>query len=171
MNATEIFSRLTAAQSAGVLDWLAEHDRGSYKSCAAMLASRRKLRPVFVERKPRAERNQWMAEALVRPSNADLALEVLQAWTLGCNERVVCDFLDALSIPHNGKGVIDEVPAEPPAGSVGSAVEALLSKHGPAAVFVYLHLFADSAQGSWPSLEEILASNEAFATAKSPASA
>ena len=134
-----------------------------------MLASRRKLRPVFVERKPRAERNQWMAEALLRPSNADLALEVLQVWTLGCNERVVCDFLDALSIPHNGKGVIDEVPAQPSEKALASAVEALLSKHNPAAVFVYLHLFAGSAQGNWPALDGILASNEALQTGKAPA--
>ena len=156
MTATEILSRLGPERSADVVDWLAEHDKGSHKSCAAMLASRRKLRPVFVERKPRAERNLWMAENLARGSNADLALEVLQVWTLGRNERLVCDFLDALKIPHNGKGVIDDIPAEPPAASVHAAVGAVLAKHEPLAVFIYLNLFSESSGGSWAALREAL---------------
>jgi hypothetical protein len=94
------------------LNWLAENDRNAYKSAAGMLATRRKLRPIFVERKPRDERNQWIKDSLARPANADLALEILQVWTLGCNERMVCDFLDQLGIAHNGKGLIDELPPE-----------------------------------------------------------
>lgn len=54
-----------------------------------------------------------MREALSKPGNADLALEILQVWVLGKNERMVCDFLDALGIKHDGKGLIEEMPAEP----------------------------------------------------------
>ena len=106
MTPNDIFARMGGAHADMVLGWLAENYRPAYKSCGAMLATRRKLRPVFVERKPRAERIQWMKEALARPSNSDLAAETIQLWTLGCNERVVCDFLDALGIKHDGKGLL-----------------------------------------------------------------
>lgn len=145
-----------AGHADGILGWLAENDRSAYKSCGGMLATRRKLRPVFVERKPRAERNLWMKDALSRPANADLAAETLQLWTLGCNGQVVCDFLDALGIEHDGKGVIEEVPSEPDAAKVRSAVDGLLSKHQGTAVFVYLHLFSSMSPDTWPVLRGIL---------------
>lgn len=156
MTPNDIFARMGSGHADEVLGWLSENDRPAYKSCGSMLASRRKLRPVFVERKPRAERNQWMKDALARPANADLAAETLQLWTLGCNERVVCDFLDALGIAHDGKGLIDEVPAEPQADKVRAAVNGLLSNHSAMAVYVYLHLFSSMSPDAWPALRGIL---------------
>jgi hypothetical protein len=127
-----------------------------------MLATRRKLRPVFVERKPRDERNLWIREALTKSSNADLALETLQIWVLGKNERLVCDFLDALEIKHDGKGLIDELPAEPDAKKVSAAVEAILAKYSPEDVWIYLHLFAGM-DTPWPHLKGLLMTHSAFA--------
>jgi len=157
MTATEIFGRLNGTQAGEVLNWLAENDRNAYKSAAGMLATRRKLRAIFVERKPKDERNQWMKDSLSRPANADLALEILQVWTLGSNERMVCDFLDALNIAHNGKGLIDELPSEPAGENVGKAVDLLVAKYPAHSVFVYLHLFSGMAPEKWPVLKGLLA--------------
>ena len=157
MTATEIFGRLNGAQAGEVLNWLAENDRNAYKSAAGMLATRRKLRAVFVERKPKDERNQWMKDSLSRASNADLALEILQVWTLGSNERMVCDFLDTLNITHDGKGLIDELPSEPAGESVTKAVDLLISKYPAHSVFVYLHLFSGMDSDRWPILRGLLA--------------
>lgn len=156
MTATEIFGRLNGTQAGEVLNWLAENDRNAYKSAAGMLATRRKLRAVFVERKPKDERNQWIKESLSRPANADLALEILQVWTLGCNERLVCDFLDALDIAHNGKGLIDDLPTEPAADKVVKAVDLLVSKYPAHSVFVYLHLFSGMDSRGWVTLKSLL---------------
>jgi len=163
MTAPEIFGVLSASQSAEILNWLANHDRPAYRNCASMLATRRKLRPVFVERKPRDEKNQWMQDALTRPANADLALEILQVWTLGNNLAMVAEFLDALAISHDGKGLIDQIPSEPPAEKVQSAVEALLANHGVFQVFVYLHLFAGMDEEGWLTLKGLLATHPALA--------
>lgn len=122
-----------------------------------MLATRRKLRPVFVERKPRPERNLWIKDALSKPPNADLALETLQIWTLGHNEILVCDFLDALAIPHNGKGLIDDLPGEPGVAVVIAAFEKVVSAHPAIPVFVYLHLFCGMSPDGWPVLKRLLA--------------
>jgi len=156
MTATEIFGRLSGTQAGEVLNWLAENDRNAYKSAAGMLATRRKLRAVFVERKPKDERNQWIKDSLARPANADLALEILQVWTLGSNERMVCDFLDALNIAHNSKGLIDDLPSEPDADKVAQAVELLISKYPAHSVFVYLHLFSGMDAEGWPTLKTLL---------------
>jgi hypothetical protein len=156
MTATEIFGRLNGSQAGEVLNWLAENDRNAYKSAAGMLATRRKLRAVFVERKPKDERNQWIKDSLSRPANADLALEILQVWTLGCNERMVCDFLDQLGIAHNGKGLIDDLPSEPDADKVTKAVESLISKYPAHSVFVYLHLFSGMDSEGWATLRGLL---------------
>ena len=162
MTAIEIFGRMSAPHASEILNWLLENDRQAYRSCAGMLATRRKLRPVFVERKPREERNQWIREALSKPSNSDLSLEMLQVWVLGKNERMVCDFLDALSIPHDGKGLIDEVPAEPGAEKVSAAVESLLSKYPAHEVAIYLHLFTGMDESTWPILRGLLQTHSAF---------
>jgi hypothetical protein len=162
MTAIEIFGRLSVPRATGILNWLYENDREAYRSCAGMLATRRKLRPVFVERKPRDERNLWIREALTKSSNADLALETLQIWVLGKNERLVCDFLDALAIKHDGKGLIDELPAEPDAKKVSAAVEAILAKYSPEDVWIYLHLFAGMDM-PWPHLKGLLMTHPAFA--------
>ena len=162
MTAIEIFGCLSVPRATGILNWLYENDREAYRSCAGMLATRRKLRPVFVERKPRDERNLWIREALTKSSNADLALETLQIWVLGKNERLVCDFLDALEIKHDGKGLIDELPAEPDAKKVSSAVDTILAKYSPEDVWIYLHLFAGM-DTPWPHLKGLLMTHSAFA--------
>jgi hypothetical protein len=160
MTPNDIFARMGPRQADDLLGWLAENDRPAYKSCGGMLAARRKLRPVFVERKSRTERIQWMKDALARPANADLAAETLQLWTLGANEKVVCDFLDSIGIAHDGKGLLDEVPAEPAIEKVDNAVDLLLSNHGAMAVFIYLHLFSSMSPDTWPRLRGILEEHE-----------
>jgi len=159
MTVHELFARLSPAETSGVLEWLQENDRPAYKTCAGFLATRRKLRPVFVERKPKAERNAWMAENLGKPANGDLAAEVLQSWILGAQGEMVCGFLDMLKIPHDGKGLIESLPAEPPAAEIASAVEALFAKYSPTAVAVYLNLFTSMGMTEWPHLKALVSTD------------
>jgi len=159
MAAHELFARLSPAGTSGILEWLQENDRPAYKTCAGLLATRRKLRAVFVERKPKAERNAWMAESLGKPANGDLAAEVLQAWILGAQGEMVRGFLDFLKVPHDGKGLIETLPAEPPAAEIDKAVEALLAKYPPSAVVVYLNLFTSMEMTEWPHLKGLVSTD------------
>jgi len=156
MTSHELFGRLAPADTAGVLEWLQDNDRPAYKTCAGLLATRRKLRPVFVERKPKAERNAWMVENLAKPANGDLAAELLQSWLLGSHVGMVCDFLDLLKIPHDGKGLIESLPPEPDAAAVDQAVDALFAKHPPGAVVAYLHIFSSMEMTEWPHLHQLV---------------
>ena len=159
MTANEIFGRLSAGESGDVFSWFHEKDRPGYRSCVGLLANRRKLRPVFVERKPRDERHAWMKESLARPANADLAAEILQAWILGPNEKMVLDFLEELKIPHDGRGLIETLPPEPPAAEIGLAVENLFKNHPHAAVMVYLNLFAGMDISDWQALKSLVSTD------------
>lgn len=159
MTVYELFARLSSAETSGIMEWLQENDRSAYKTCAGLLASRRKLRPVFVERKPRAERNAWMAENLAKPANADMATEILQSWILGAHGAMVCGFLDLLKIPHDGKGLIETLPPEPPAGEIDKAVESLLAAYPQSAVSVYLNLFTSMDMTEWPHLKTLVSTD------------
>ncbi|MFA7342774.1 MAG: hypothetical protein WC003_00590 [Terrimicrobiaceae bacterium] len=159
MTAHELFARISPVETSGILEWLQENDRTAYKTCVGLLAGRRKLRPVFVERKPRTERNSWMAENLGRPANADLGTEILQSWILGANGEMVCGFLDFLKVPHDGKGLIESLPPEPPADEIDKAVDDLLSKYPRLAIVTYLNLFTSMEMTGWPHLKDLVSTD------------
>lgn len=159
MTSHELFARFSTGEATEVLAWLQENDKAAYKTTAGLLATRRKLRPVFVERKPREERNAWIKEALGKPANSDLAAEILQAWIMGAHGQMVCGFLDSLKIPHDGKGLLESLPPEPSAEDVERAVEDLFSKFPESAVRTYLHLFASMEMTEWPRLNALVSTD------------
>ncbi len=155
LTAHEIFSGLAPAEAHELLESLHEANKPAYKGVVQATAARRKLRPVFLERKPRAERHQWMQGVLGQPASEDLALEILQNWLLGPQRAVLSDFLDALEIRHED-GLIDDIPPQPPREKVDAAVEAIAAKHPALAVKVYLNLFQPLDAGAWPDLDALL---------------
>lgn len=154
MKAHEIFPHLPPEARTALFGHLQEKDRQAYRACLQLLAGRRKLRPVIVERKPRAEQYEWLCAELARKSNADAAIEVLQTWLLGAHRPLICQFLDDLKIPHDGNGLIETLPAEPP--EIRATVDRLCEAHSPLAVAIYLHVFAEMDIAHWPVLQQLL---------------
>ena len=99
-----------------------------------------------------------MQAALGRPISEALATHLLQAWLLGANKEMLCDFLDALEIAHEPDGTVENVPPSPPKEKIQSAVDHLLGKYSADKVAIYLHAFRDmDSTVQWPALNEILA--------------
>ena len=99
-----------------------------------------------------------MQAAFARKISDSLASHVLQAWLLGANKKMLCDFLDALEIKHAEDGTVDELPAELPKEKIAAAVEELLVKYPAETAAVYLHAFREmDSAAQWPALDEILA--------------
>jgi hypothetical protein len=170
MKSHEIFQRISPAQAAQIFTWLQTEQKPVYKAAIQGLANQRNLRGVFVERKPPAERFPWMQAAFARKISDSLASHVLQAWLLGANKEMLCDFLDALEIKHSDDGTVDELPASMPKEKVSAAVARLLEKYPAENVAVYLHAFRDmDATVKWPALDELLA-EEPRLTLSEPAS-
>jgi hypothetical protein len=154
----EIFARMPSAAAGQLLSFLFEKEKPLYKATIDSLAKQRKLRPVFVERKPRAERDAWIKENLGRKTSEAIAAHLLQIWLIGEHKALLCDFLDALGIAHDANGTIEQLPPAPPKEDLARAVGALVEKHDPSIVAVYLHAFqALDDQGGWSTLDELLA--------------
>ena len=99
-----------------------------------------------------------MQAAFARKISDSLASHVLQAWLLGANKEMLCDFLDALEIKHADDGTVDELPPEVPKEKIEMAVDRLLGKYRAENVAAYLHAFRDMDNTvQWPALDEVLA--------------
>jgi hypothetical protein len=123
------------------------------------LANQRKLRPVYIERKPRPERFAWIKDALGRKANEPVAANLLQLWLVNRHSAMLCDFLDSLGIPHEANGTVDDIPPQPEMPVLQNAVTALLEKYDPPIVAVYLHAFQALDDTGWPLLEQIIAAD------------
>ena len=153
----EIFAALSPAISEQLFSFVHEQEKPLYKATIDTLAKQRKLRPVFVERKPRAERHAWMKEVLGRKVNEAVAAHLLQIWLVGAHAKLLCDFLDGLAIAHDENGTIESLPPTPSKEALDKAIDPLFEKHDPAIVAVYLHAFQALDDTGWPCLAELLA--------------
>ena len=120
------------------------------------LCKQRKLRPVFVLRKPKTERYAWLQDALGRKQNDGVAAHLLQIWLVGSQSALLCEFLDGLGVAHDEHGTIDELPAAPEKTKLTEVVNHLLARYDPGVVAVYLHAFQATDEKGWNTLEELL---------------
>lgn len=158
MKSNGIFQGMSPALAAEIFTFLQTEQKPVYKAAIQGLANQRNLRSVFIERKPPNERFPWMQAAFGRKISNSLASHVLQAWLLGANKQMLCDFLDALEIKHSDDGTVDDLPAEMPKEKIAAAVDRLLGKYAAENVAVYLHAFREmDSTVQWPALDEILA--------------
>ena len=157
MKSHEIFQHMSPALAAQVFTFLQTEQKPVYKAAIQGLANQRNLRGVFIERKPPAERFPWMQAAFARKISESLANHVLQAWLLGANKEMLCDFLDSLEIKHSEDGTVDDLPPELPNEKIAAAVERLLEKYPAESVTVYLHAFSEmDSTVKWRALDELL---------------
>lgn len=152
----EIFAQLPPAVAEQLFTHLIEREKPLYKATIDTLAKQRKLRPVFVERKPRAERHAWMKDVLGRKVNESVAAHLLQIWLVGAHAKLLCDFLDGLGIKHDENGTIEVLPPAPAKEDLTTSIDALFTKHDPAVVAVYLHAFQALDETGWPTLADLL---------------
>jgi hypothetical protein len=160
MKPHEIFHAMNPAVAARIFTELHDNEKQLYKATIDTLAKQRKLRPVFVERKPRAERHAWMQDALGRKVNEDNAAHILQLWLVKTQSGMLCDFLDALGIKHDEHGMVEELPPSPSREQLAPVVGSLLAKYDAGIVTVYLYAFNSLNDTPWAGLEEILQSDE-----------
>ncbi len=156
----EIFAHMPPAQVAQLFTYLRENEKPLYQATMDTLAKQRKLRAIFLEKKPLPERHAWMQAIIGKSVNASVAAHLLQIWLVGAHVKMLCDFLDALGITHDENGTIEELPPAPPKAEIQKAVETLLEKHDRESVAIYLHAFQAMDDEGWSSLEEVLAEDE-----------
>jgi hypothetical protein len=158
MKSYEIMQQMSPALAAEILGYLQREQTLVFKNLVQALASERKLRPVFVERKPPVERYLWLKGALARKPVDALAAHVLQAWLLGAQRGMLCDFLDSLGVAHDADGTVEQLPDSPAKEELRRTIDQLLGKYPAEKLAVYLHAFHDmDSTITWPPLGELLA--------------
>ena len=154
----ELLGFMSPALALEILAYAYESDKPVYHATLNAVAEVRKLRPVFLERQPRAQRHTTMLATLTRPALEMVASNLIRTWLLKKHNQMLVDFLDALAIPHK-EGVVEELPKAMDEAKLRTAVDALLAKYPPEAVSVYLHAFNDMNEVEWPTLKAMLDSD------------
>jgi hypothetical protein len=154
----ELFGFMSPALANDILNFAYESDKPTYKATLNAIAQARHLRPVFLERQPRAQRHVTMVSTLSRPGHDAVAGGLIRAWLVKEQKAMLVDFLNALGI-QNKDGVVDDLPAAVDDAKLKSAIEALLAKHSPEAVAVYLNAFNDMNEANWANLKTMLESD------------
>lgn len=138
-----------------ILTFAFESDKPTYKATLASVAQARHLRPVFLERQPRAQREATMLTTLTRPALDQMAGALIRAWLVKKHKAMLVDFLNALGIEHKD-GVVDDLPPTMEDAKLKSAVDVLLGKYPPEVVAVYLNAFNDMNEANWTNLKTML---------------
>lgn len=141
-----------------ILNFAYESDKPVYKATMGGVAQALRVRPVYLERQPRAQRHVSMIQILSRPGLDAVAGGLLRAWLLKKHKGMLVDFLNALEI-KNEDGVVDDLPESMDDAKLKAAIEAVLAKHPHEAAAVYLNAFNEMNQANWANLKGILESD------------
>lgn len=151
----ELLGFMSPALAGDILSFVFESDKPGYRATLAAVAEAKKVRPVFLERQPRAERHASMIAALSRPNLDAAAGGLIRAWLVQKHKAMLVDYLNALGIENN-EGVVDGLPEAMDDEKLKAAVELLLGKYPPETVAVYLNAFNDLNGANWPNLKTLL---------------
>ncbi|MGH7951152.1 MAG: hypothetical protein ACREFE_04430 [Limisphaerales bacterium] len=154
----ELFGFMSPALANEILNFAYESDKPTYKATMNGVATALRVRAIYLERQPRAQRHVSMISILSRPGLDAIAGGLIRAWLVKKYQAMLVDFMNALEI-KNEKGVVDDLPASVDDAKLKSAIEMLLAKYPPEAVAVYLNAFNDMNEADWANLKTMLKSD------------
>ncbi len=177
--AYEIFQKMKSGTALSVFQYLRDEHRDVYKASISSLAANRKLRPVFIQKKPVSEQIDWLVKNAKLRGSGEIAMQVLQLWLLKGHQSLLIGFLDGLGIKHDGEGAADDLPDDLDAKKLKKTVSDLLKKHDPEIVTIYLHIFQLQRSEGWEEISKLIESTpelqfhdaEVAAPVSAPASA
>src|SRR5438067_579895 len=110
LSSHELLGFMSPPLALEILTCAHESDKPLYRATLNAVAEARKLRPVFLERQPRAQRHAAMLSTLSRPALDLFTGNLIRNRLLKKHKSMLIDFLDALAIPHE-EGVVEDLPA------------------------------------------------------------
>jgi hypothetical protein len=154
----ELIGFMSQPLALDILHYAYESDKQLYRTVLGAVAEARKVRPVFMERQPRAQRHAAMLSTLSKPNMDVITANLLRAWLLKKYTSMLGDFLDALGIPHK-EGVVEDLPKTVDDAKLKGAIDALTTKYPPEVAAVYLNAFTEMNEVEWPNLNQMLESD------------
>ena len=158
MNATQLLHAIGPELRTEIIGYMQSDQRAAYRVVVQELAAARKLRPIYVQQKPKADQAAWLLDQLKLKTNEEVTAQIFQIWLLKGQSAMLVTFLDAAGIAHNGEGEVEELPEEITEAKAEAAITALLADHPPKKVALYLEMFQsqrpDGFEGITKSLEK-----------------
>ena len=151
----ELFGFMSPNLANEILSFTHESDKPTYKTTLAAVAQARHVRPVFLERQPRAQCHAAIISTLSRPALEAVAAGLIRVWLVKKQRQMLVDFLNALGLPNN-EGVVEDLPATMDDAKLKTAIDTLLAKYPGEAVAVYLNAFNDMNEANWANLKTML---------------
>ena len=149
-----------------------DEEREIYKTAIASLAQSRKLRPVFVQKKPVAAQIEWAHKTLGLRSSDTIGEHLLQVWFMKFHQPMLVEFCDGMGIEHNGEGSVEgALPEEIDPAKLKTTSDALFAKYNPKLVSLYLTVFNLQTPEGWVPLSELLATDPRIHLGTGPAPA
>ena len=162
MKANEIFSSMTDDSAQSVFQYLRDEERQVYSASLSSLAANRKLRPVFVQKKPVPDQITWLVKNVRLKAASEIAENVLQIWLLKSHSKMLIQFLDGLGIEHDGEGAVEDIPEEIDTKKLKKTVDKMLEDYDSDAVRVYLHTFQMQRPDGWKEISDLIEENSAL---------
>ncbi len=156
LNPHEIFAQLPLETAARIFADLHEVQKPLYKAAVDSLAKAHNLRPVFVERKSRAEQHLWLADKARRRQHDSIAAHLLQAWLVGSHKGLLCDFLDGFGIAHDENGTVEVLPQAPSKEDLLRVITGLRSRYDSHLLAIYLNTFQSLDSEGWDTLAALI---------------
>ena len=154
----ELLGFASPALAQEIIEYAFASDKPLYRAVLAAVAGANRVRPAFLEKKPRVQRHADMVGVLSRPRLEEVAANLLRGWLLKAQTGILTDFLDALGIPHE-QGAVEDFPKTVDDARLKAAVELLLTKYPAEKVIVYLNTVQSTGGVNWENLEQMLQSD------------
>lgn len=151
----ELVGFMSPPLAADLLAFTFESDKPLYRATMTAVAEARRVRPIFLERQPKPQRNELMLQTLTRPSMETAAATLLRGWLMKKHVQLLKDFLDGMGIEHKD-GVVDDLPKTMEDDKLKVAIEKVLGSHSAEVVAVYLHAFNSMNDTRWENLDKLL---------------
>ena len=161
MKAFEVYQQVDPALVSDMVLWLRENERQLYKSAVASLTAARKLRPIFVEKKPVPEQIAWLHKTLKLRTSDTIGEHLFQAYFMKGQQQLLIAFCDGLGIEHDGEGSVEgSLPDTLDNEKLKSTIETLLEGNDAKLITLYLQIFNLQTESGWENLGKLLEEDE-----------
>ncbi|CAB4243758.1 conserved protein of unknown function [Methylacidimicrobium sp. AP8] len=137
-----------------------DSDKRLYRVAIELTSRRLGIRQGKLLEMPKAQRHQLARRVLSLPQSEEISSHLFTCWLVHTRAPMLCAWLDALEIPHDGRGVVEKFGEEPSPEKLREALERLLACFPRLDVAIYLRLFNEIDEVGWEGLEEILSGDE-----------
>jgi|ERR1043166_169198 hypothetical protein len=155
LSSHEIFGFMSPDLAGQILEFTFANDKPLYRGTLNAVAEAKKVRPVFLERRPRLERNQEIIAMLAKPRLELAAAGLLRGWLMKKHKTMLATFLDTLGITHKD-GAVEDLPAAMDDAKLNTAIDTILGQYSREEVAAYLNAFYTMNEVSWENLKKIL---------------